>query len=56
VFDPPQNTGHAQEIFLEKEERERFEQTNKLTRFCVEILGSHGGEYEDDCVLECCAV
>jgi hypothetical protein len=24
--------------------------------FIVEISGSHGGEYEDDCLLGCCAV
>jgi hypothetical protein len=24
--------------------------------FISEIAGSHGGEYEDDCLLECCAV
>jgi hypothetical protein len=28
------------------------EQNNKVG----EISGSHGGEYEDDCLLACCAV
>jgi hypothetical protein len=25
-------------------------------KIVVEISGSHGGEYEDDCLLGCCAV
>jgi hypothetical protein len=28
----------------------------KANSFNVEISGHHGGEYEDDCLLGCCAV
>jgi hypothetical protein len=28
--------------------------SNKI--YSCEISGSHGGEYEDDCLLGCCAV
>jgi hypothetical protein len=28
----------------------------KMSVFWVEISGSHGGEYEDDCLLGCFAV